>query len=155
MDIWDKIVRQTEYLDVYGEQNKGVGMRPAQIAFEYDASWLENLTSIHEDDPPYPYRPCNPFVYYAEDWAINREPGRLWLIDRKIKRDSDSKRPPARFFDATHSYHKIMPHEVSSDRSAFTSLETVNVCVNHFQSDPEGGPPPRYQELWVLECCEL
>jgi hypothetical protein len=133
-------------------------MKPAQIAFGYDSSWLVSLPDlITGEDPPFDHHPCQPFVHFATEWISRGRLGPLWLIDRSIKRRSGSQRPAARFHGTNTSSHRILANEISnSSSSAFTFLENLGTEVAlDFYWLPEWREPTRFADIWVLECCEL
>jgi hypothetical protein len=158
VDSWDERIRIVPSFDIYTLRRERLRMEPAQIAFEYDPSWLVNLPDmITGEDPPFEYHPCQPFVHFAMDWIRRGRIGPLWLIDRSIKRKSGSQRPAARFHGTNASYHRILADEVSgSSSSAFKFLSKMSDEVElGFYWLEEEEDPILFADVWVLECCEL
>ncbi|KAH6675339.1 hypothetical protein F5X68DRAFT_40160 [Plectosphaerella plurivora] len=142
---WDTTVRNALCLDLDGYRVDRPGLKQAQIAFEFDKKWFQgsqNFTRPKESN----CMPCLTFVLYAHSWNTHGETSQLWLIDRSIKRNNISPRPPARFQQATTSYHRILANEVSNGApNAFTFLRMMEKAFGEIAEGWQSA-------VGVLEC---
>lgn len=158
-DSWDKLFRDMSYFDVL-DLCRDMEANVAQVAFEFDPSWLVDLPEeINNKDPPFDHHPCHPFVHYLVDWILRGRLGQLWLIDPSIKRRSGTPRSAARFHGTNTSYHRILANEVpDGSLSAFTFIRALGTMVHLDFGEFSTGTnvePIKFADIWVLECREL